>query len=324
MSLATTYLGWKLSHPLIVSGGALTGDLDAVRKLEDAGAAAFVLRPLYEEQVTGEQMSAFFHSESHGDSFAEATSYAPDPETAPGPDEYLEHLRRVKAAVRVPVLAALDGSTPGGWVGHARLLEQAGADGLQLQLYHAASDPSASALKVEARMVEILREVKSGLRIPVAVKLSPLFTAFAHFARQLDATGADGLTLFTRFHRVDIDPVELTVQRSMPASTGADLSLRLRGVAALAGRVKASLAVSGGVQTALDVIKVTMTGAHVVHIASALEQHGPGHLRVLRAGIESWMKENEWASLGEMRGNMAFDRVPDPAAFEREQFRILQ
>jgi dihydroorotate dehydrogenase (fumarate) len=324
MSLATTYLGLKLPHPLVVGSGPLTDDIGTVRELEDAGAAAFVLRPLYEEQVTGEQMSAFFHSESHDDSFAEAGSYAPDPIEALGPDEYLDHLHRVKSAVGAPVVAALDGATPGGWTTYARLLEQAGADALQLDVYHAASDAAASGAEVERRMLETVREVKRGLRIPVAVKLSPLFTAFAHFARQLDTAGADGLTLFTRFHRVDIDVQELEVVRTLPLSDSSDLSLRLRGMAALAGRVKASLAVSGGVHTALDVIKATMTGAHATQIVSALVRNGPGYLRVLRAGVEEWMRENEWGSLDEMRGNMSFDRIPDPASYERAHFRAMQ
>jgi dihydroorotate dehydrogenase (fumarate) len=324
MNLQTTYLGLRLPHPLIVGSGSLTDDVGQVRQLEDAGAAAFVLRPLYEEELTGEQMSAFFHSDGHGDSFAEATSYAPDPEEALGPDEYLEHLRRVKAAVKVPVLGALNGATPGGWTSYARLMEQAGADGVELHLYHAASDPRASAADVERAMVEIVREVKRGLKIPVAVKLSPLFTAFAHFASQVDAAGADGLTLFTRFHRADIDVVELEVVRSLPPSDDKDLSLRLRGVAALAGRVKGSLAVAGGVHTGLDVIKSTMVGAHATQMVSALAQHGAAHLRAVRAEIEAWMEENEWTSLGEMRGNMGFDRIPDPAAYERAHARSFR
>ena len=308
----------------MVGSGPLTDDLGTVRQLEDAGAAGMVLRPLFEEQVTGEQMSAFFSSESHADSFAEATTYAPDPEEPLGPDEYLEHLRRVKAAVGVPVLAALDGATPGGWTSYARLLEQAGADAVELNLYHAASDPSASAAEVERRMVEIVREVKRGLRIPVAVKLSPHFTAFAHFAGQLDAAGADGLTLFTRFPQADIDVVEFEVVRTFPPSDSSDLSLRLRGVAALAGRVKASLALTGGVQGAMDVVKATMVGAHVTQMVSALMRHGPGHLRTVRAELEAWMRENEWTSLQEMRGNMRFDRIPDPAAYERAHFRAMR
>jgi dihydroorotate dehydrogenase (fumarate) len=323
MSLATTYLGLRLKHPLVAGPSPLTDDLDSVRRLEDEGASALVLRPLYEEEVAGEQMGAFFSSESHGESFAEAASYAPDPEAALGPDEYLEHLRRVKAAVRIPVVASLNGSTPGGWTGIARLLEQAGADAVQLDLYHAASDVSRSGAEVEGEMIETLRQVKRGLRVPVAVKLSPLFTAFAHFAQKLDAAGADGLVLFTRFHRVDIDVVELEVVRTSPPSDSSELALRLRGVAALAGRVKASLAVAGGVHTALDVVKATMAGAHALQLASALVKNGPRHLRTVKADLEAWLKENEWPSLDEMRGNLSFGRIPDPAAYERARFREM-
>ena len=324
MSLATSYLGLRLPHPLVVGSGPLTDDLSTVRELEDAGAAAFVLRPLYEEEVTGEQMDAFFNSEGHDDSFAEATSYAPEPERALGPDEYLEHLRRVKEAVGVPVLAALDGVTPGGWTSYARLMQDAGADGLELDLYHAASDMTTSGADVERRMVEVVREVKRDLRIPVAVKLSPLFTAFAHFAKQLDDAGANGLTLFTRFHRADLDVVELEVVRTFPPSDSSELSLRLRGVATLTGRVKASLAVTGGVHTALDVVKATMVGAHATHMVSALVRHGARHLGAVRRDLEAWLKENEWSSLDEMRGNMSFGRIPDPAAYERAQFRTVR
>jgi dihydroorotate dehydrogenase (fumarate) len=322
--LATTYMGLRLPHPLVVGSGPLTDSLEMVRKLEDAGAAAFVLRPLYEEEITGEQMSAFFNAEDHEESFAEARSYTPDPEAALGPEEYLEHLRRVKAAVGVPVLAALDGATPGGWTSYARLIEQAGAAGIELDLYHAASDASTSGAEVERRMLDIVVEVKRGLKIPVAVKLSPLFTAFAHFASQLDVAGADGITLFTRFHRADIDVVELEVVRSFPLSDSSELGLRLRGVAAVAGRVKGALAVAGGVHTALDVIKATMAGAHVTQMVSALARNGPGHLTVVRNDLVAWMKENEWTSLDEMRGNMGFNRIPDPAAYERAHFRTAR
>jgi dihydroorotate dehydrogenase (fumarate) len=323
MNLGTTYLGIRLPHPLIVGSGPLTDDIDTVRRLEDEGAAALVLPPLYEEEIEGEQMWSFFHSETHGESFAEATSYSPEPEAAFGPDEYLEHLRRVKAAVRVPVIASLNGTTPGGWTSYARLMEQAGADALELDLYHAASDPSTSGAEVERQMIETVRAVKRDIRIPVSVKLSPLFTAFAHFARELDRAGGDGLVLFTRFHKVDIDVLELEVVRTFPLSDSSELALRLRGVAALAGRIKASLAVSGGVHTALDVVKATMAGAHAVQMVSALVRHGPQHLRSIHSDIEAWMKENEWNSLEEMRGNMGFSRIPDPAAYERANFRMM-
>jgi len=323
MNLTTTYLGIRLPHPLIVGSGPLTDDLDTVRELEDEGAAAFVLRSLYEEEITGEQMSAFFHSESHGESFAEARSYLPDPESALGPDEYLEHLRRVKNAVGIPVIASLNSVTLGGWTSYARLLEQAGADAVELSLYHAASDPTMSGAEAERQMIRIVREVKQGLHIPVAVKLSPFFTAFAHFAGQLDAAGADGLVLFTRFHKVDIDVLEFEVVRTLKLSDSSDLDLRLRGIAALTGRVKASLAIAGGVHTALDVVKATMVGAHVTQMVSALLRNGPRHLRTLRAELEAWMEENEWSTLDEMRGNMGFGRIPDPAAYERSNFRMM-
>ncbi|HEU4389919.1 MAG TPA: dihydroorotate dehydrogenase-like protein [Blastocatellia bacterium] len=323
MNLTTTYLGIRLPHPLVVGSGPLTDDLDQVSELVDAGAAALVLRSLYEEEITGEQMDAFFTSESHGDSFAEATSYSPDPESPFGPDEYLEHLRRVKDAAGVPVMASLNGSTAGGWISYARLLEQAGADAVELNLFHAASDPTMSGAEVEREMLEIVREVKRQVRIPVAAKLSPLFTAFANFGMQLDAAGVDGIVLFTRFHKVDIDVLELEVVRRLELSESSDLDWRLRGTAVLSGRVKASLAITGGVHTALDVIKSTMAGAHVTQMVSALLQNGPGHLRRVRADIEAWMEENEWDSLGEMRGNMSFGRLPDPAAYERANFRMM-
>jgi dihydroorotate dehydrogenase (fumarate) len=281
-----------------------------------------VLRSLYEEEITGEQMDAFFNSESHSDSFAEAETFAPEPTMALGPDEYLEHLRQVKAAVRIPVMASLNGVTPGGWIDYARLLEQAGADGLELHIYHAASDMALSAADVERQALEIVREVKRNVRIPVAIKMAPLLTAFAHFAGQLDKAGADGLVMFTRFHRIDIDVTELEVIRSMPLSDSSELPMRLRGAAALAGRVKASIALTGGVHTGLDVIKGTMAGAHATQLVSALLRHGPGHLRTVRREIESWMQEHEWSSLSEMRGNMSLERIPDPAAYERANFRM--
>jgi len=240
-----------------------------------------------------------------------------------GPEEYLEHLQRVKAAITIPVLASLNGTTPGGWLSYARLLEQAGADGLELNIYHAASDATTSAADVERDFVDIVREVKRELRIPVAVKLSPLLTAFAHFANQLDSVGADGLVLFTRFHQVDIDVYELEVVRRMTLSDSSDLQLRLRGTAALAGRVKASLGITGGVHTGLDVVKSTMAGAHVTQMVSALLRNGPGHLRKVLNDLKAWLEENEWNSLGEMRGNMSFAKIPDPAAYERETFRTM-
>jgi dihydroorotate dehydrogenase (fumarate) len=321
MDLSTTYLGMRLPHPLVVGAGPLGDELDGARALEDAGAALLVLRSLYEEEITGEQMDAM-SLEAFSDLSAEAGSFSPDPLLALGPDEYLEHLRRVKEAVRIPVMASLNGMTHGGWLSYARLLEEAGADGLELHIYHAASDMSTSAAEVERQAIDVVREVKRSLRIPVAVKLAPLLTAFAHFAKSLDAAGADGLVLFTRFHRVDIDVEELEVIRSLPLSDSSELPLRLRGIAAVAGRIKASLAITGGIHTGLDVIKATMAGAHATQMVSALLRHGPGHLRTIRRSVEEWMQEHEWSSLHEMRGNMSLERIPDPAAYERANFRM--
>jgi dihydroorotate dehydrogenase (fumarate) len=322
MDLSTSYLGIKLPNPLIVGAGPLGDDLDSARALEDAGASLLVLRSLYEEEITGEQMDQFFNVDGHSDSFSEAGTLEPEPLTALGPDEYLEHLRLIKSAVRIPVMASLNGVTSGGWISYAKLLEQAGADGMELQIYHAASDMTLSAAEVERQAIEVVREVKRSVRIPVAVKLAPLLTAFAHYAGQRDGAGADGLVLFTRFHRVDIDVEELEVVRTLPLSDSSELQMRLRGTAALAGRINASIAISGGIHTGLDVIKATMTGAHATQMVSALLRHGPGRLRSIREEVESWMQEHEWGSLNEMRGNMSFQRIPDPAAYERANFRM--
>ena len=322
MNLCTSYLGMRLPHPLVVGAGPLGDDLDTARALEDAGAAMLVLRSLCEEEITGEQMNAVANIDAFAESFAEAGSYAPEPQSALGPDEYLEHLRVIKDAVRIPVVASLNGVTPGGWIGYSELIEQAGADGLELQIFHAASDMRASAAEVERQAIEIVGEVKRSVGIPVAVKLAPLLTAFAHFAKALDATGADGLVLFTRFHRVDIDVDELEVVRTLPLSDSSELPLRLRGAAALAGRVHASIAISGGVHTALDVVKATMAGAHATQMVSALIRNGPSHLRTVLRDLGSWMDEHEWTSLDDMRGNMSLERIPDPAAYERANFRM--
>jgi dihydroorotate dehydrogenase (fumarate) len=322
MDLGTTYLGMRLSHPMVVGAGPLGDDLEMVRALEDAGASMLVLRSLYEEEITGAQMDAFLTEEAHNESFPEAETFAPDPQTALGPDEYLEHLRLIKTVVNIPVMASLNGITPGGWLAYAKLLEQAGADGVELHVYHAMSDTASSAAEVERQTVEIVRAVRASLSVPVAVKLTPLLTAFAHFAGQLDEAGADGLVLFTRFHRVDIDVDQLEVMRTLSLSDTSELPLRLRGAAALAGRVRASIAITGGVHSGVDVIKATMAGAHVTQMVSALLRHGPDHLRTVRREIESWMEEHEWSALDDMRGNMSLQRIPDPAAYERMNFRM--
>ena len=324
MDLSTSYLGMNLPHPLVAGASPLGDELDTVKALEDAGAAAIVLRSLFEEQITREEMATYFHTDSHGESFAEATSYFPSSQSfALGPDEYLNHLRRVKEAVHIPVIASLNGTTPGGWLSYARLMEQAGADALELNAYHIATDFEVSGADVERETIAMVREVKRGLTIPVAVKLSPFFASFAHFAFQLDAAGADGLVLFNRFYQPDIDVVELTTTRRLTLSDSSELLLRLLWTAMLAGRAKASLAVTGGIHTAVDVVKSTMAGAHATQMVSALLKNGPGHLGKVRAELEAWMEENEWSSLNAMRGNMSLERVPDPKAYERANYMLM-
>jgi len=321
MDLTTTYLGIRLPHPLVVGAGPLTDDADGARALEDAGASLLVLRSLYEEEIVGEQMDAFFLNDTYG-ADAEASTFETEALIALGPDEYLEHIRSIKQAVHVPVIASLNGVTSGGWISYAKLIEQAGADGIELQIYHSASDMTMSAADVERRVIDTVREVKRSVRIPIAVKLVPLFTAFANFAKQVDSAGADGLVLFTRFHRADIDVTELEIVRSLPLSNSSELPMRLRGAAILSGRIKGSIAITGGVHTGLDVIKATMAGAHVTQLVSALLRNGAPHLHKLRREIEMWMQEHEWNSLSEMRGNMSLERIPDPGAYERANFRM--
>jgi dihydroorotate dehydrogenase (fumarate) len=302
----------------------LSDDMDDVKQLEDAGAAAIVLRSLFEEQITREQWANHTHWDSHDDAFAEAVTFFPSRESfVLGPDEYLNHVQRVKQAVRIPVIGSLNGMTPGGWLSYARLIEQAGADALELNVYHSPTDLETSGSEVERRTAEMIREVKRGLKIPVAVKLSPFFTAFAHFALQLDAAGVDGLVLFNRYYDFDIDVQELDVLRALRLSDSSALPLRLRGLAVLAGRVKASLAVTGGVHTALDVLKSTMAGAHATQMVSALLRNGPAHLRTVLADLRAWMEQNEWSSLNEMRGNMSQERIPNPQIYERANYMLM-
>jgi dihydroorotate dehydrogenase (fumarate) len=297
-----------------------------VRRLEDAGAAAIVMHSLFEEQVTGEQLMALHHLDSHTESFAEALSYLPDPRMFRlGSDDYLEQLRRIKSAVGVPVIASLNGVTLGGWLQYARLMEQAGADALELNVYLLATDPGESGEAIERGTLALLREVKREVRIPVAVKLSPFFSSLAHFARDLADAGADGLVLFNRFYQPDIDVEELEVTRSLRLSDSSELLLRLRWLAILHGRVRADLAVTGGVHSALDAIKAVMTGANAVQMVSALLERGPEHLRAVRERTIEWMEEHEYESLEQMRGSMSLLRCPDPKAYERTNYlRILQ
>jgi dihydroorotate dehydrogenase (fumarate) len=324
VDLSTTYLGMKLPHPMIVGASPLSDEMDTVRELEDAGAAAIVLRSLFEEQIIAEEVAGMLYQDATRDSSAEAASYQPGVESYVfGPDEYLSHLRRVKAAVNIPVIASLNGSTAGGWLSYGRLIEQGGADAVELNVFHTPLDPGQSSAEIERELLAMIHEVKRNVRIPIAVKLSPFLTSFAHFAVQLDREGADGLVLFNRFYDADIDVQELQVTRSLHLSDSAELPMRLRGIAAVAPLIKASLAATGGVHTAIDVVKCTMAGAHVTQMVSALLKHGPGHLSRVRRDLETWMGENEWVSLTEMRGNMSIDKIPNPHTYMRANYMQL-
>jgi dihydroorotate dehydrogenase (fumarate) len=300
-------------------------DLDMVRRLEDAGASAIVMHSLFEEQILAQQREALIF-ESFAESFAEAVSYAPHPGTfALGPDEYLEQIQRIRRAVSVPVIASLNGTTPQSWIEYARLIEQAGAHALEINVYYLPTDPLEDGEQVERRTLETAKAVKSAVAIPVAVKLSPFFSSLANFARRLDESGVAGLVIFNRFYQPDIDIVALDVVPTVRLSDSAELLLRLRWLAILSGRVKASLAVTGGIHTADDAIKAVMAGAHAVQMVSALLRQGPEHLRRVRDEMSQWMEEHGYESLRQMQGSMSLRRCPNPSALERSNYmRVLQ
>jgi dihydroorotate dehydrogenase (fumarate) len=324
MDLSTTYLGLKLPHPFMPGASPLVDDLGKVKRLEDAGAAAIVMHSLFEEQIVREEWATFKQTEQHSESFAEALSYFPSPEKfALGPEEYLEHVRRVKSVVKVPVIASLNGTTLGGWLDYSRLLEQAGADALELNVYSLPSGFEETGQAIEDRTVEMLKAVKQAVKIPVAVKLSPFYTSMANFAHRLDEAGADGLVLFNRFYQPDIDPHELKVVRSLALSDSSELPLRLRWLAILSGRTKASLAVTGGVHTCMDAVKAIMTGAHAVQLVSALLHKGPEYLEVLKREVLEWMEEMEYASIEQMRGSLGLRSAPDPSVYERANYMMI-
>jgi dihydroorotate dehydrogenase (fumarate) len=301
-------------------------DLDTVRRLEDAGAAAIVMNSLFEEQIVGEQFARYHFVDARSNTHPESRSYFPAPrEYALGPDEYVEQIGRIRKAVNIPVIGSLNGSTLGGWLGYARLIEQAGAHALELNVYSVASDAAERGTLIEERTVEMLQAVKRSVRIPVAVKLSPFYTSLAHFAPHLDGAGADGLVLFNRFYQPDLDAEDREVVQSLHLSDRSELLLRLRWLALLSGRVKGSLGATGGVDSGLDAIKAVMCGAHAVQMVSSLLRRGPEHLREVRAEMADWMERNEYGSLGQLLGSMNLARCPDPKAYERAQYvHILQ
>jgi dihydroorotate dehydrogenase (fumarate) len=321
IDLSTRYLGLSLANPLVCSAGPLCESVDNVRRMEDAGAAAVVLHSLFEEQITVEssQLDRYL---SHGaESYAEAVSYFPDMQSYRiGPDAYLEHIRRAKAAVRIPVIGSLNGISSGGWISYARKIEEAGADALELNVYYIPTDPDMTAEEVERRYVDLVRDVKVSVGIPVAIKLGHTFSAPANLARRLDRVGADALVLFNRFYLPDFDLENLEVVPHLTLSSSYELLVRLHWVAILYGHVRADLAITGGVHTARDVLKAMMAGARVAMMTSALLQQGVEHLTAVREGLLDWMGAHEYESIQQMQGSMSYRSVRDPAAFERANY----
>ncbi|GAB4199915.1 MAG: dihydroorotate dehydrogenase-like protein [Sandaracinaceae bacterium] len=326
MDLSTTYLGLPLAHPFMPGASPLVDDLDTVRRLEDAGASAIVMHSLFEEQVTLAFERTLHDLEAHTESFAEARTFFPQPsEFRLAPDAYLEQIRRIRAAVSVPVIASLNGVTPTGWLEHAKLIEQAGAHALELNVYHVATDPAETGTSVEKRTLDILAAVRASVRIPIAIKLSPFYSSLSHFAAELEAQGASGLVVFNRFYQPDIDVEHLEVSHDLHLSDGSELLLRLRWLAILSAARKLDLAVSGGVHEPVHAIKALMAGATTVQMVSSLLRHGPGHLRTILDGARQWMIEHEYESLAQLRGSMNLARCPDPQVFERGNYlKLLQ
>jgi len=321
MNLSTKYLGMVLRTPLVPSASPLSNGLDNVRRMEDAGAAAVVFHSLFEEHITQEQHELHHHLTHGTESYAEALTYAPDlGELQLGPETYLNEIASAKEAVSIPIIASLNGSTPGGWTQYAKEIEQAGADALELNIYWIPTDLEQTGADVEARYLQILHRVKSSISIPVAVKLSPFFSSFANLAASLARAGANGLVLFNRFYQPDIDLETLSVTPNILLSTPMAMRLSLRWIAILHGRIRVDLAATSGIHNAKDVIKMVMAGADVTMLCSVLLRRGIDYIKVIERGMEEWLVAHEYESLEQFKGSMSQKNCPDPDAFERAQY----
>ncbi|MDP2653531.1 MAG: dihydroorotate dehydrogenase-like protein [Candidatus Omnitrophota bacterium] len=321
MDLSTTYMGLKLKNPLVASASPLSESMDNLRRMEDAGISAIVSYSLFEEQLNRDA-DEFNHYLTYGtESFAESLTYFPEPSNCVlGPEEYLEHIRKAKAAMGIPVIGSLNGYTAGGWVKYAKLIEEAGADALELNIYFLATDPDVSGEQIEKTHVDILKAVKASVTIPVAVKMGPYFSSMSNMAKQLDAAGADALVLFNRFYQPDIDLENLAVVPNVLLSTPQAMRLPLRWIAILYGNVKANLAATSGILDTRDVLKMLMAGADVTMVCSTLLRNGIDYTRKILTGVEQWMKEHEYESVNQMRGSVSQKSCPNPEAFERANY----
>lgn len=325
VDLSTQYLGLKLRNPLVVAASPLCKDITNLRHMEDCGASAVVLHSLFEEQLNLEANELDRYLWDNADVSAEATSIFPDLGSYNvGPEGYLEHIRRAKETVSIPVIASLNGVSRGGWVGYAREMQQAGADAIELNVYFIPTDAAADAAAIEQLYLDLVAEIRKTVTIPVAVKVGPYFSSFANMAKKLEHAGAAGLVIFNRFYQPDFDLEELVVKPSVTLSDSHELLLRLHWAAMLHGHLKADLAITGGVHTAEDVVKSMMAGAKVTMLASALLQNGVGYLRSLRNQLEAWLERREYESIRQMQGSMSQQNVPNPKAFQRSNYmRVL-
>lgn len=327
VDLSTTYMGLKLKHPIVPSASPLSRNVATAKAMEDAGAAAIVMHSLFEEQIKYEAEALDHFLENGTESFAEALTYFPPmTDYVVGPEEYLEHVRQIKESVDIPVIASLNGVSLGGWVDYARKIEQAGADGLELNVYFMATGSELAALDVETVYLNVLKAVKKTVSIPVAIKLSPYFSALTNFAERLDfEAGADALVLFNRFYQPDIDLEKLEVTPNLLLSSPFEMRLPLRWIAILYGQVDASLALTSGIHSAESVIKAVMVGADVANVCSVLLTHGLGKIGEFVQDVTCWMEDHEYDSIEQMKGSMSYQAVAEPAAFERANYlKVLQ
>jgi len=326
MKLTTDYLGLKLRNPLIVGASPFGDNLNSAVQLQDAGAAALVMRSLFEEQIDMESRALNYLLEMPAESYSEATSYFPHYEEYQlTPDHYLRQIASLRSALTIPVIASLNGTRPGGWTDYAARFESAGASAIELNLYSLVTDPKLSSGQVEEDMLETVRAVTSTVKIPVAVKISAFHAAPANFAVALETAGAKGVVVFNRFYQPDLNIEELEVKPELKLSDSSELLMRLRWLAIISPHLKGSLASTGGAHNAHDVIKAILAGANAVQMVSVFLKHGPRYLSTILQGLVCWMEEHGYESVDQFRGAMNLRRCPDPTAFERANYqRILQ
>jgi dihydroorotate dehydrogenase (fumarate) len=319
--LRTTYMGLKLANPLVAAASPLSGTLDGLLALEAAGASAVVLQSLFEEQIKHHELKIDSILDSFTDSFAEARDFFPALDGYnTGPESYLHLVEQAKEALSIPVIASLNGVSRGGWTRYARLIEEAGADALELNIYFIPADARITSAEVEARYVDLVFDVAGSISIPLAVKIGPYFSSMANVAMRLAAAGAQGLVLFNRFLYPDISLQRMKVVPTLHLSSSEEALMPLRWIAILSGQLSISLAASSGIHSAQDVVKLLLAGADVTMMASALLRRGPNHLKQMISGLSAWLDEHEYVSVNEMKGSMSQSASPDPGAFERANY----